>query len=102
MIVIIQTPRLKRSHNNIYNILHIAGFSTDAYFQYLATKFIFNELEAESPSKGINNLIQNHCGDSELLHRLMQTYDLKTFTDGHRDLQKDNIASYITAAGDYF
>ena len=77
----------------------ISGFNTDAYLQYLAIKFVFNELEAEYPNKAINILVRNTCGDTELLHRLIQTYDVVTFTDGERDLQKNKIASFVEATG---
>ena len=71
----------------------------EAYLKFLAAKFVFDEVEANSPNKAINNLVFNPCGDSELLHRLLETYDLVTFTDGQQYLRKNGISSLITAAG---
>ena len=78
----------------------IVGFDEDAYLKYLAMKFIFDELEKESPNKAISYLVRNTCGDSELLHKLVETYDVVTFTDGEGDLQKNKIPSIITATGE--
>ena len=65
-------------------------------------QFVFDELEAKFPNKAINTVVRNQCGDSKLLHRLMQTYNVITFTDGEGDLRKDDISSFVTTAGEFY
>mgnify|MGYP001796348094 FL=1 len=68
----------------------------------LAVKFTSDDLNERTPNKAISSIIFDACGDSELLQRLIQIYDVTTFTAGEGDLEKNNVASIITATGVMF
>lgn len=105
--LVARTQFTHQSHTITYSkfkiiTLILTGFNPEGYLHYLATRFIFGELERETPNKAINNLVDNTCGDPELLHRLRATYDVVTFTDRSGDLRKNEIASFLTATGTVF
>ena len=77
----------------------MSGFNADAYIRYLATKFVFDEIEDDNPEKAINSLVDDACGDTGLLQRLIETYDVVTFTDGSGTLRKNKLASLVTDTG---
>lgn len=100
--LVARTQFTHQSHTITYSkfkiiTLILTGFNPEGYLHYLATRFIFGELERETPNKAINNLVDNTCGDPELLHRLRATLGL-----GLGDLRKNKIASFLTATGTVF
>ena len=65
----------------------------------LAVKFTSDEINERTPNKAISSIMFDACGDSELLHKLVETYDVVTFTDGSGTLRKNKLASLVTDTG---